>query len=73
VLLRVREETLQARDQTALFPGRAGIDANVPGAGQPYELPLNPDLVLDNDDGGDSPPLHAARILERLFPVSRSA
>ena len=74
VLVRARDETLRARDQKQLYSrAHAGTEPNVPGAGQPYELPLNPDLVLDNDDGGDAPPRLAARILERLFPASRSA
>lgn len=70
VLVRVREETLLSRDQKQLYSqARAGMNADVPGAGQSYELPLDPDLVLDNDEGEGAPALLAARILERLFPT----
>ena len=73
VLVKVREQTLLARDQKQLYSrARAGIETNVPGAGQPYELPLNPDLVLDND-GAESPAQLAARILERWSSVSPTA
>ena len=70
VLVSVSEQTLLARDQKQLYSrARAGIDTNLPGAGQPYELPLKPHLVLDNDGAG-SPAQHAARILECVLSVS---
>lgn len=66
VFLRVRMETLQARDQKGMYSGaRAGSVAHVPGVDQAVEVPESPDLVLDTD-GGLSPEDVAARILEKL-------
>lgn len=67
VLVRVKRETLLARDQKRLYSeALAGRGSQVPGVDQTVELPEKPDLVVDNDDGGDSPDGAAARILERI-------
>lgn len=58
--LAVREQ----RDPKGLYRrARAGDAPNLPGATEPYEPPLEPDLVLR---GTDPPGANAERILERL-------
>lgn len=54
----------EARDPKGLYRrARAGNAPNLPGATEPYEPPLDPDLVLS---GTDPPEAGAASILERL-------
>lgn len=54
----------EARDPKGLYRrARAGGAPNLPGATEPYEPPLEPDLVLS---GTDPPGTNAGRILERL-------
>ena len=66
VLVRVRWDTLVARDKKGLYSGAAeGRASDVLGVDQAVEMPLAPDLVLDNDDqeGDTGPADHAVRIL----------
>ena len=62
VFLRISTETLHARDQKGLFSG-GGKD--VIGGDQPYDLPAEADLVIDND-GHDAPSVAAQRIVDRV-------
>jgi cytidine diphosphoramidate kinase len=65
VLVRVSPETLLARDQKGLYSGGlAGEVAHVVGVNQACELPLEPDLIVDNDAGVD--PVTAAAEILRL-------
>ncbi|GBF74322.1 adenylyl-sulfate kinase [Paenibacillus sp. 598K] len=52
VYVRASAETLAARDQKGLYSGAAASvveSQQVVGRGQPFEEPLQPDLVVDND------------------------
>lgn len=47
-------ETCERRDPKGLYKkARAGEIPNFTGIGAPYEEPLNPELVVDNEDGED--------------------
>lgn len=51
VLLDVPMETLIARDQKGLYSGaRSGKIKDVVGVDMPFPLPLNPDLVIKNNE-----------------------
>jgi adenylylsulfate kinase len=64
VLIRASRESLLRRDQKGLLSaGLAGSKGNVLGVDQDFELPESPDLLVHNDDGGESPEAHAARIV----------
>jgi adenylylsulfate kinase len=59
VYLRVSAATLRARDQKMLV----SAGKNVVGVDQPFDEPVDAHLVLDNDDGQQSPAQAAARII----------
>lgn len=63
VYLRVTRETLIARDQKGLIrKAITGELGNLIGIDQPFDEPAEPHLVIDNNDGADSPETSAARI-----------
>ena len=69
VLVRVQWETLVARDKKGLYSGAAaGQASEVLGVDQAVEMPVLPDLILDNDDQDNAinPAQHAARILAMM-------
>ena len=64
VFLRVRNDTLLARDQKGLFSAAAGgAKGEVVGAGQTFDAPLAPDAVIDTDDDGTPAAVAAQRIV----------
>ena len=66
IYLRVPIEVLVARDAKGLY-GKAGRGevAHLVGAGIPFDEPIAPDLVLEND--GRIPPEEQARIIVEKF------
>ena len=51
VFIQADLEVCEARDQKGLYAGaRSGEIANFTGISSPYEMPLNPDLVLNTGD-----------------------
>jgi adenylylsulfate kinase-like enzyme len=61
VYLRVPERVRRARDRDGLYDR-----ADVVGVDQPYEEPVVPDLVVD-DDGALAPDAIAQRVLQAMF------
>lgn len=68
VLVRVRWETIVARDKKGLYSGAAaGKASDVLGVDQDIEMPETPDLIIENDDGGATPAESAARVVAKVL------
>lgn len=51
IFVRVSQTTLELRDKKNLYSGsRAGSVSDLPGYGSPAEEPLDPDLLIENDE-----------------------
>ena len=71
VLVEVEQATLLARDQKGLYSGSlANTTSDVVGMDQSVHFPQRPDLVVNNDDGGDGPEAAASRIVAVLAGTS---
>lgn len=70
VLVEAPREVREARDPKGLYArARQGSAPHLPGATEPYEPPLDPDLVLS---GTEPPGENALRVLRLLEQKSRS-
>ncbi len=68
VLVEVERATLLGRDQKGLYSGTlANATSNVAGMDQEVHFPERPDLVVNNDDGGDGPEAAASQIVAELI------
>ena len=71
VLVEVEHATLLARDQKCLYSGSLeNTTSNVVGMDQSVHFPERPDLVVNNDDGGDGPEAAASHIVAELTGAS---
>ena len=71
VLVEVEHATLLARDQKGLYSGSlASTTSNVAGMDQSVHFPERPELVVNNDEGGDGPEAAASRIVAELGGAS---
>lgn len=67
VYVRASMEVLEQRDTKGLYArARAGAEPNVVGVDLPFEVPTQPDLVIDTEPGGISAQAAATEILGRL-------
>lgn len=64
IYIKVKKETLLSRDQKGLYS--AGV--NVVGVDLPFDEPLHPDLVVEND--GDRAPLVLVESIEQALGLS---
>ena len=71
VLVEVEHATLLARDQKGLYSGSlANTTSDVVGMDQGVHFPERPDLVVNNDDGGDGSEAAASRIVPQVIGAS---